>query len=718
MRHSRHHTTSPGDAATVIAPDRYLADPEARPLVERALALLQEYADQDETRPRSIQVADLLIDLGADQTTLLTALLSDPRLRDRLPDDAIQQEFGDTIAGLVRNVNWLNTFRECREDSFQAPEQAEHLRRMLLAMVDDVRAVLIKLGYRVIRLRILPRQSYETRRCIARETLDIYAPLANRLGLGQLKWELEDLAFRYLEPQVYKRLAKSLEENRVGRERYIQDFIGRLKAALTTEGIEAQVLGRPKHIYSIWKKMQRKHLNFEELYDIRAVRVITDKIAGCYTALGVVHSLWTHIPKEFDDYIAHPKENGYQSLHTAVVGPQGKVVEVQIRTPEMHEFAEHGVAAHWRYKEGGKQDQALDRAINSLRHLLEHRDDDAELLESFHTELFTDRVFVLTPRGDVIDMPQGSTPLDFAYAIHTDVGNRCRGAKVNGRIVPLTYQLHNGEQVEVLTGKQASPSRDWYNPGSGYLNTARARQKVRHWFSQQDRERNLADGRALLERECSRFGVTAPDLPALQRRFHAQSEEELLLALGRGDISQAQLATALQPVEAPRLVPAAPKRPSRKKPKGKGVQVRGVGNLLVQFARCCKPVPGDPIVGFITRGKGVTIHRQDCPNILKMPEEKRNRLIEVDWGGAAQTYTADLHIEAFDRQGLLRDITAVLSNEKVNVMSANTRTNADDQMVVMDLNVEIEDSVQLSRVLARIAQLPNVLTAQRRHLAG
>ncbi|OBS10970.1 RelA/SpoT family protein [Acidihalobacter prosperus] len=691
---------------------------QRRGQMAQALSHLTEAGARERKRPDGRAAALRLLEMGADGDSVVAAVLADPRLRDRLSPEYLTQTYGATMASLVRNIHWLNTFKECREEFVQPPEQAEHLRRMLLAMVDDVRAVLVKLAYRVERLHLLAEESYETRRCIARETLDIYAPLANRLGLGQLKWALEDLAFRYLEPQTYKRLAKSLEETRDSRERYVSAFVDELRAALQAEGIEAETYGRPKHIYSIYKKISRKNIDLNDLYDIRAVRVLVDRVSTCYAVLGVVHGRWTHIPKEFDDYIANRKENGYQSLHTAVIGPEGKVVEVQIRTHEMHALAEQGVAAHWRYKEGGRQDEALDKAVNSLRNLLEHRDNDEELLESFHAELFGDRVFVLTPRGDVLDLPKGATPLDFAYTVHSEVGHRCRGAKVDGRIVPLSYTLKSGEQVEILTAREPNPSRDWYNPNTGYLYSARNRAKVRHWFAQLDRDQHLADGRAILEREAQRLGTPVPDLEVLVRRFHVQTPDELLLAIGRGDVRPGQIASALQGPQAPASLPAdgVRKAPSHGgRPDRDAIRVQGVGNLLTQFAQCCKPAPGDPVVGYITKGEGVTIHRSDCPNVLNMPDTQRKRLIEADWGERPHSYPVDIHIEAFDRQGLLRDITQTLTNEKINVLAANTRTNRDDQSVIMDLEVEIVDIAQLSRILDKLGQLPNVISAERKH---
>ena len=719
MKHSLHsESVSARQREELIERLAVSRDHEQHALAVKAIELVLRYANEEDSRPRGTDVAEVLRILHVDQQTLTAAILSDPRLRDRVPAEDLRAEFGDTVAGLVKNVNWLNTFKECKEaDAIQSAEQAERLRRMLLAMVDDVRAVLIKLAFRVQRLRGLAHEEYDTRRCIARETLEIYSPLANRLGVGQLKWEMEDLAFRYLEPQAYKQIAKSLEEKRTERETYIRDFMERLRQALAAEGIEAEISGRPKHIYSIWRKMQKKQLPVSELYDLRAVRVMVDRVSTCYGVLGVVHGLWPHVPKEFDDYIANPKENGYQSLHTAVIGPGGRTVEVQIRTREMHEFAELGVAAHWRYKEGGSQDEKLERAIASLRHLLEDREDDTTLLEDFRSDLFSDRVFVLTPQGEILDLAKGATPLDFAYTVHTQVGHRCRGAKVNGRIVPLTYELKSGEQVEILTAKEGEPSRDWLNPNTGYLKTAGARAKVRHWFKQRDQEKNLAEGRTLFEKEAQRLGLNPKkiDLDQLAGELRMQRGEDLLIALGRGDLSPAQVVAVLQePAQADEaIVVARPERRTSKADRGQ-VHVRGVGNLLTQFASCCKPVPGDEIIGYITLGKGVTIHRQDCPNVLSLSEDKRHRLVEVDWGEEVQAYPVDLHIEAFDRQGLLRDITNILANEKVNVIAANTHTDKQDQTVMMNLTIEITGTAQLGTVIDKINQLPNVADVHRK----
>ncbi|MCG5510095.1 GTP diphosphokinase [Ectothiorhodospira lacustris] len=719
MRHTRYDKSSLVHESREALAARF-TPPGGGTDVRLSMALTYALADHErQTRqPHCLDVAENLRVLGVDKDTLIATLLLDAHFDGSLSDEDLSRHFGEHVTRLVKNVHLLTTFRSAPGQLDGAPEQAERLRRMLLAMVDDVRAVLIKLAYRLQHLRLMSQEPDELARAYARETQEIFTPLANRLGVAQLKWEMEDLAFRIQDPDHYRMVAKLLEESRLEREQYIQDFTERLRQALVEEHVAGEVRGRPKHIYSIWKKMDRKQLEFQDLYDLRAVRVIVDRVSTCYAVLGVVHSCWPHIPKEFDDYIANPKDNGYQSLHTAVIGPNGKVVEVQIRTRDMDAFAELGVAAHWRYKEGGREDQALMRAIASLRRLLDHQEDDRELLEDFRSELFQDRVFVLTPRGDVVDLPKGATPLDFAYAIHTEVGHRCRGAKVNGRIVPLTHELRSGERVEVLTTRQGGPSRDWMNPNMGYLRTSRARSKARSWFKLQDHDKNLHEGRQILEREAQRQGVSEPDMDELLKRFHQPSRDELLVAVGAGEITPAQLASAMQVPMAltaeETLMGRRSRRPAEKGGTGeKGIQIRGVGNLLTQVARCCRPVPGDLIVGYITRGKGVTIHRRDCINILRMPTEKRYRLVEVTWGEERQAYPVVVHVEAFDRQGLLRDITQVLANERINVLAASTRTDPAERSVTMDLTLEITDTGQLSTVMDKIGALPNIFAVRR-----
>ena len=668
--------------------------------------------EPDPGLPSSLDVARLLSELGSDETTLIVALLSTTRLIESRDPNELAVLFGEKLMRLVHNVCRLHNIQTHRENK-DSPQQAERLRRMLLSMVEDVRVVLIKLAFRVQRLRQLADVDLETQLDVAQESLDIYAPIANRLGIGQLKWELEDLSFRYLEPSTYKRIAAYLEETRDSREQFIHDVVDALKLILADAGIQAEIYGRPKHIYSIWKKMTSKQRDFNELFDVRAVRIVVDSVADCYTVLGLVHGKWRHIEKEFDDYIANPKENGYQSLHTAVRASGGKAIEVQIRTHKMHEFAEHGIAAHWRYKEGSGVDQQLEASIESLRRLLDpNQTRDDELLDNFQTEMFQDRVFLLTPEGRVIDLPDGSTPLDFAYAVHTEVGHRCRGAKVNGQIVQLTYQLKNGQQVEILTSKESAPRRDWLIPHLGYIKTSKARNRIKSWFRKQDEADNLRDGKALYERELKRLNIR-PEIVALLKRFKQRSADELYIALARGDIANAQLAAALHEISAPetgdRLPVESLPRSLRKKPATGEINVLGVGNLLTTMANCCKPVPGDEIVGFITQGKGVTIHRQDCTNMLNLTDENRNRLVEVEWGDAeVQTYPVTLLIEALDRQGLLSDVTRTLADEKVNVIAVNTLSDKKNQSARMAVTVETRDLQQLQRVMDKIQQLPNI----------
>ena len=670
----------------------------------------------------SLAVADILVDLNLDADSIAAAILHDVIEDTGTTFADLEARFGAPVARLVDGVTKMSIIDyQGTEQGRRETLRAESLRKMLLAMAEDVRVVLIKLADRLHNMRTLQHLPPEKQQRIARETLDIYAPLANRLGIWQMKWELEDLSFRYLEPERYKQIARFLDERRVDRERYIQDVVETLRAELERVGVKAQVTGRPKHIYSIWKKMTRKGLSFHQVYDVRAVRLVVEHLADCYAALGVVHTLWRHIPKEFDDYIATPKANNYQSIHTAVVGPEGKTLEVQIRTGDMDEHAELGVAAHWRYKDGAKGDSQYDQKVAWLRQLLDWKDEAADagdFVDRFKSEAFQDRVYVLTPQGDVTDLAQGATPLDFAYHIHTEIGNRCRGAKIDGRMVPLTYELKNGDQVEILTTGRGGPSRDWLNPQLGYLKTSRARAKVRTWFKQQDYQVNVTAGRAVLERELRRLGNAELSYDKLAKHFKHDSVDDFLAAVGRTDINIAQIAAAVArlggPVHHAEEIPtSAPRRRTYARSED-DVRIYGVGNLLTNMARCCKPAPGDQIVGFITRGRGVTIHRRDCKNILNMGEEKRSRLIEVEWTtGKTQTYPVDIEVLAVDRTGLLRDITSILANEKVNVIAVNTRSDPLDHSARMRLTVEIDDVDQLSRVLNRIGQLSNVMEAKR-----
>lgn len=699
-----------------------------RAILQQALALAQR-AHKGQTRMSGepyvthvAGVADILNGLNLDYETLVAGLLHDTVEDTELTLEEIEQTFGKSVSRLVDGVTKMG--RIGRLQAAQAEMQRDHqdaesLRKLLLAMVEDVRVVLIKLADRLHNMRTLKYLEPVRQQRIAQETLDIYAPLANRLGIWQIKWELEDLALRYLEPDAYREIAEYLDERRVDRERYIERVVRQLDREFTALGITAQVSGRPKHIYSIWKKMRRKNLPFNQIFDVRAVRVIVERDADCYAALGVVHSLWHHIHREFDDYIANPKENDYRSLHTAVVGPQGRTLEVQIRSRSMHEHAELGVAAHWRYKEGGRFDSSIEQRVAWLRQLLEWKDEEStasDFVDRFKSESGTDRVYVLTPQGRVIDLPLGATPLDFAYYIHTDVGHRCRGAKVNGRIVPLTYELRSGEQVEILTTRQGSPSRDWLNTHLGFLKTSRARAKVRHWFRQQDYENNVAAGRVALDRELHRLGISNLNWEQLAQRLHYQNVSDLLAAIGNGDLNTAQLAGAANELSTSTETELKIGRPPAKRGQEKaGFSIEGVGNLLTNIAQCCRPVPHDPIIGYITRGRGVTIHRRDCPNVLRLADQEQERLLEVEWGGAAHDiYPVEVQVLAYDRAGLLRDITAILANERINVIEVNTYSDKVDHVAHMKLTLEIRDIAELSRVLSRIGQLPNILEVKRR----
>ncbi|NOT12964.1 MAG: bifunctional (p)ppGpp synthetase/guanosine-3',5'-bis(diphosphate) 3'-pyrophosphohydrolase [Methylococcaceae bacterium] len=679
--------------------------------IEQALAIFALIPEDPRYhRPSGVEVATILMDFHVDLKTILAAILSDPRISELDPQPQIAEQFGETVATLVKDVNWLNKLTVYSPEMTSQPNQTETLRRMLLSMTQDVRAVLIKLAYRIRRLTVLPKESYEIRHFIARETLDIYAPIANRLGVHQFKWELEDMAFRYLEPQAYLQIAKSLAANRAQREKCIDGFIELLQKTLYDEAISANIYGRPKHIYSIWKKMQRKHLKIDELYDLLAVRVIVDNLTHCYTVLGIVHSLWQYIPKEFDDYIANPKENGYQSLHTVILDAEGNRIEVQIRTKEMHEFAELGVAAHWSYKEGGKHNPAMEKSIATLRKLLEEKDPSETLAEDFRNELFYDRVYVLTPAGKLIDLVKGSTPLDFAYAIHTEIGHRCRGAKVNGRITPLTYRLKSGEKVEILTTKEGGPNHNWIDPNLGYLKSAHAISKVKSWFKNQKQAENIATGKAILEKESQRLGLKMLNLAELARHFKQPDSHRLFEAIGRSDISARQLATFFK---IPELEAPLVKTPHKKPTARSVITVDGIDNVHTTMANCCAPVPGDNIIGYISHHKGITVHRKDCDNILHLSPEKQSQLISVEWGSEKSSYDVPIIIHAFSAQNLLNDVTHILTQAKVHISHASLETHPNFS-AVLNLNIHIQNISQLSRILSKINQLPNIHDVKRK----
>jgi GTP pyrophosphokinase len=594
----------------------------------------------------------------------------------------------------------------------------EGLRRLLLAIIRDLRVVYLLLARQLARMRAAAALPEDERRELAQLTRDIHAPLANRLGIGQWKWELEDLAFRYLQPDVYRRIAELLDERRSDREAWIARSVAQLRSALDTHGIEASVNGRVKHIYSIWRKMQRKKVGFGELYDIRALRVLTGSVADCYAVLGVVHGLWPIIPKEFDDYIARPKGNDYRSLHTAVIGPDGKTLEVQIRTEEMHRGAELGVAAHWRYKEGGQGDAAYQARVAWMRKLLETRadgEDDATLAAELRSELAEERVYLLTPKGEVLDLQAGATVLDFAYHVHTMVGHRCRGAKVNGRIVPLTCQPASGDRIEILTSREPAPSRDWLSPHLGYLNTASARGKLRAWFRREDHAANLAAGRQILEREARRLAVGDELLERLPAKLGRKGRDDLLVGLALGEVGVAQLTRAMLdaqpaaavPVQSPRKAPAVPEKPGE-------LTVEGVGNLLTTLARCCRPLPGDDVAGYVTRGRGVTVHRGDCASLARLRLRNPDRVIDVRWQSAPdRAYEVDIVVLGYDRRDLQRDITNVLANSGARIVASDSHADRDLGETTLHFTLRVHDFGELSALLAKLSALPNVIEARR-----
>ncbi len=602
---------------------------------------------------------------------------------------------------------------------------AEGLRRLLLALIKDVRVVLITLAWQLVRLRQAKSRAGDEAVTLAREVMLIHAPLANRLGVWQLKWELEDLAFRFEKPEDYRHIAALVSERRADRESYIRRFGEKLETAIAEAGITGEVKGRPKHIYSIYRKMQRKGLDFHELFDVRAVRVLVDDVPGCYSVLGLVHTLWQPIPGEFDDYITMPKGNDYQSLHTAVAGPEGKVIEVQIRTFQMNEHAELGVAAHWRYKEGGPNDPAFDNKVAVMRQLLdagEDKLDDESLLESFQTAASEDRVYVLTPRGAVIDLALGATVLDFAYHVHTEIGHRCQGAKVNGRIVPLTHRLETGNRVEILTGKHPRPSRDWLNPRLGFIRGARARSKVRQWFRRESHEENLSQGRDLVEADLKRLGLLVADLEGVPERFNFNSVDDLYAAVGNGDLTVGQVVHAVERGKASEaeptvedLVTRTPKRRrNRAGQEGDDIVIEGVGNLMTRMARCCQPVPGDPVRGYITRGRGVAIHRDSCPNVLRWVREENPRLIQVRWRKQADSgYRVNLLLRAYNRRELIKDISSMMAASEVSVNDINSHQDDSTEEVNIRLQVTVRDYQQLSELLHRLNGIPNVFEACR-----
>ena len=678
----------------------------------RALHLARgacQAAGREEAFDRAVAVARLLVMQGADPDTVAASLINGAIPGAEQDLDGIEAAFGADLAALLKGLARAGRI----ESLASAGPDPEQLRKMLLAIAEDIRVVLIKLAERVVYMRSLTKAEEETRRTAGAETLALFAPLANRLGVAELKWELEDFAFRYTEPEVYRRIASLLDEKRNDREAYIARVIATLSGELADMGIAAVIQGRPKHLYSIFRKMRGKNLAFEKLYDIRAVRIIVKNVRECYTALGVVHDLWAPIEGEFDDYIASPKANAYKSLHTAVVGPDGKTLEVQIRTEDMHQHSEHGVAAHWRYKEGRKADQKFDAKIAWLRQVIAWR---ADVLGAGdgggHAArgLFEETIYVLTPQGRVVDLPAGSTPIDFAYHVHTDLGHRCRGAKVDGQMVPLNTKLANAQRVEILSAKQGGPSRDWLS--GGYLASPRALAKVRQWFRHEDFAVDVATGRGALEKELTRLGATSFAHERIASACGFERTDDFFAALGRGEITSRQIEIAVRgeaPGEPPPAVTVKPAPPSRT---SSGVLVLGVNNIATLVAKCCKPVPPDPIIGFITRTRGVMVHRADCPNITGLEEAQRERLLPAEWGKTGEApFAADIEVVSLDRQGLLRDISEAISRERINVTAVNTLSRGAHAFMRFTLQVDSGDAIQ--RVLRQVRDVPGVDQARR-----
>ncbi|ASC58058.1 GTP diphosphokinase [Vibrio vulnificus] len=683
---------------------------------------------------RGREMIEILVTLSMDKATLVAAQLFPLVSSGAFAREPLEEHYSKEIIKLIDGVDEMAAIGQLNItlEGSAASAQVDNVRRMLLAMVDDFRCVVIKLAERICNLIEVKKAPDEVRRAAAKECANIYAPLANRLGIGQLKWEIEDYAFRYQQPDTYKQIAKQLSERRIVREQYIKDFVDDLSEEMKECGINAEVSGRPKHIYSIWRKMQKKSLEFDELFDVRAVRIIADKLQDCYAALGVVHTKYKHLPSEFDDYVANPKPNGYQSIHTVVLGPEGKTIEIQIRTKQMHEDSELGVAAHWKYKEGSSSGRSgYDEKITWLRKLLdwqEEMSDSGEMLDELRSQVFDDRVYAFTPRGDVVDLPMGATPLDFAYHIHSEVGHRCIGAKVAGRIVPFTHKLNMGDQVEIITQKEPNPSRDWLNPSLGFVTSGRARAKINAWFRKQSREKNLEAGREILENELAKIGATLKDAEQYAvKRFNVKSADELYVGVGSGDLRINQILNHINAlVNKPtaeeedrqaleRLQEAGNKAAvSPTRPRKDAVVVQGVDNLMSHLARCCQPIPGDEICGYITQGRGISVHRADCEQLEELRHHAPERIIDTVWGSdVVGSYMLTVRVEAMERSGLLKDITTMLANEKIKVISMKSRLDYRTHLNVMDFELEVTNIEVLTRIMKRVEQIKDVMSVKR-----
>jgi GTP pyrophosphokinase len=660
-----------------------------------------------------LQVALTLAELQFDASTLAAALLHDVPENCGIPVAELEAKFGSEVAKLVDGTTKLGKLSLHAPRAETRQSQAESLRKMLVAMAEDLRVVFIKLADRLHNMRTLSALTPEMQHSVAQETLEIYAPLAHRLGIWELKWQLEDLAFRYLEPKKYRQIANLVAARRAQREKFIAQVIKMLEREFKRAGLRAEISGRPKHIYSIYQKMERyaaQDKHFDDIHDLLALRILVGSVSDCYNALGIIHSLWHPLPGDFDDFIANPKPNGYQSLHTTVMCLGTVPLEVQIRTRDMHHVAEYGVAAHWRYKEGEKEDIHFEERVAWLRQLIDwHRElaGAEEFLESVKTDIFIDQVFVYTPKGEIKDLPKGSTPLDFAYQVHTELGHRCIGAKVNGKLVPLNYQLSNGDVVEIVSAKgDKGPSRDWLNPHLGYTKTSHAREKIRQWFSKQERTENIERGRELLEKEMRHLGIKPAEREELAKLFKYDNLDDFLAAIGYGGISTHQIAVKLSAQQPPQVkAEAAPPKPPES-----AIQVLGMGNLVTHLAQCCRPVPGDKIIGYVTRSRGVTVHRQDCYNVVH--EDERERLIAVEWGQTDSLYPVDIQVDAWDRVGLIRDITTIVAEEGVNIAEVRS-VHHDDHTVAEHFTLQTKDLAQLSRLMAKIDGIRGVIGVSR-----
>lgn len=718
--------------------------PKAYSKADRALLIkAYQFADKvhrDQTRANGLPyithcvgVANILIGMDASPNLVAAGLLHDVQIDGNISSEILQNEFGKVISTFVEDVTKITSLQKLSRgdqhedertplpiteeltDSRKADSVAEVLRKMLLAIGDDIRVVIIKLADRLHNMRTLSAMPPDRQHKIAQDTLDIFAPLANRLGIWQVKWELEDLGFRYTNPKKYREISDQIALRHSRRQQEINQIVQHLEQLFKKSDVNAKVYGRPKHIYSIYRKMERKGQEFDAIRDLRAVRAIVNDVESCYKALGIIHMNYLPIPGEFDDYIAAKKPNNYQSLHTSVIYADGKPLEIQIRTPEMHQNAEYGIAAHWRYKETSALiSSSYEQKVTSMRGLLawsQETEDSQEILEGMRSDIFRDRVYIMTPKGDVIELPDGSTPIDFAYAVHTDIGHRCRGAKINGKLVTLDYTLKTGDQVEILTSNRGGPSRDWLNPSLAMVKSSKSRTKIKQWFKQQDRDQNLAHGKEQIDREFKRLGLTQVDLPQIALDLNLRSVDDLYVGIGTGDLPIGRLINRVSELQRESLtdelpvLPATPSKPTDTS----SIMVMGLSGLATQMAKCCNPMPGDPVIGYITRGRGATIHRSDCPNVLRVQEKER--LINVSWGSAEKTYPVPLQIKAYDRQGLMSDISSIITSEPVRLVDLSMKTTG--HLVIFKLIVEVQGINQLSRLLTRIEHVPNVTEAIR-----